>query len=394
MIIFNFKAISTKHLFTNKKIALVSVINDLNSDVRVNKIALALIESGYQVTLIGRLLPSSKPFEPIDFNAVRMNLLFKKGPLFYLTFNLRLFFKLLFTKAHLLYANDLDTLLPNYLVSKIKGIPLIYDSHELFCEVPELLKNPFKRRIWLRLEKWLVPKMNHLITVSDGIAAFYENKYQQKFTVVRNIPPVIQLNFVLKSRESLGIATDKKMILLQGAGINIDRGAEELIDAMAMVHNAVLYIIGSGDVWHVLEQKVKSQGLEAKVKLIQKIPKEELMHYTGNADVGLSIDKNTNLNYYYSLPNKLFDYIQGSVPVLASRLYEIEKIINQYQIGEFIDNHEPKHLSERLNAFVNSDKLEMYHLNTQKAKQDLNWLYEKQKLLNVIQKATERIKQA
>ncbi len=394
MIIFNFKAISTKHLFTNKKIALVSVINDLNSDVRVNKIALTLIECGYNVTLIGRVLPRSKPFQAQAYKGFRMRLIFKKGPLFYLFFNLRLFFKLLFTKAHLLYANDLDTLLPNYLVSKIKGIPLIYDSHELFCGVPELLQHPIKRGIWLSLEKWLLPKLNHLITVSDGIATFYQNKYQKSFTVVRNIPPAASTSFALKSREALGIPLDKKMILLQGAGINIDRGAEELIDAMAMVHNAVIYIIGSGDVWQVLEQKVKAQGLEAKVKLIQKLPKEELLHYTGNADIGLSIDKNTNLNYYYSLPNKLFDYIQCSVPVLASRLHEIEKIIDHYQIGEFIDSHEPKHLAKRLNAFVNSEKLSLYRQNMQKAVQELNWTIEKQKLIAVIQKATKPNSQA
>ena len=120
MNIFNFKAISTKHLFTNKKIAIVSVINDLVTDVRVNKTVLALLESNYQVVLIGRQLPNSKPFNPNDYKAFRMRMLFKKGPQFYFFFNLRLFFKLLFQKAHLLYANDLDTLLPNFLISKIK----------------------------------------------------------------------------------------------------------------------------------------------------------------------------------------------------------------------------------------------------------------------------------
>ena len=389
MIISNFKPISTKHLFTNKKIALVSVINDLTSDVRVNKIAQTLIDSGYEVMLLGRLLPASKPYTSPNIKALRMQLLFKKGPLFYFFFNLRLFFQLLFRKADLLYANDLDTLLPNFLVAKIKGLPLIYDSHELFCEVPELLHAPFKRRIWQALEGWIVPKLNHLITVSDGIAQFYESKYNKTFAVVRNIPPETHDAFVLKTRADLGLPLDKKILLLQGAGINIDRGAEELMDAMIHVNGAVLYIIGSGDVWPVLKQKMAHPEWQNKVVLIDKLPKSELMQYTGNADVGLSIDKNTNLNYYYSLPNKLFDYIAFELPILSSRLHEIEKIIQTYHIGEFIESHDPSHIAERINAFLNSDKYAVYKSNMKQAKENLRWTKEKEKLLTVIRQAKE-----
>ena len=122
-------------MFTNKKIAVVSVINDLVTDARVNKTCFALKECEFDVTLIGRELPASLTLPEWPFTCIRMKLYFKKGPLFYFFFNFRLFFKLLFLKVDLLYANDLDTLLPNYLISKIKKIPLIYDSHELFCEV-------------------------------------------------------------------------------------------------------------------------------------------------------------------------------------------------------------------------------------------------------------------
>jgi len=386
--IFNFKAISTKHLFTNKKIAVVSVINDLVTDVRVNKTVQALLESNYEVVLIGRQLPNSKPFEPTDYRAIRLNMLFKKGPLFYLFFNLRLFFKLLFLKADLLYANDLDTLLPNFLISKSKNIPLIYDSHELFCEVPELQKTPFKKAIWLKLESAILPKLKHCITVSNGIAEYYNQKYNCHFEVIRNIPPTLSSPQAFKNKQQLGIDPTKKMILLQGAGINVDRGAEELVEAMQYVKDVVLYIIGSGDVWDVLQQMVNNLSLQNKVIMINKLPKNELIHYTANADIGLSIDKNTNLNYYYSLPNKLFDYIALQIPILSSRLYEIEKIINTYHIGEFIDNHQVQHIAERLNEILNGGNLVLYKQNAVKAMQDLNWENEKQSLLKIIKNAS------
>ncbi|WP_371133337.1 glycosyltransferase [Sediminibacterium sp.] len=345
------------------------------------------MECDFNVVLIGRKLPNSLeiPFWP--FKTIRMHMLFLTGPLFYLFFNFRLFFILLIKKADLLYANDLDTLLPNYLISKIKKLPLIYDSHELFCEVPELVNAPFKQNIWRRVEKHILPKLKFCITVNDSIAKIFEKKYGVKFVAVRNISNTIE-NFNPKSKGELGLPDNKKIILLQGAGINIDRGAEELLDAMRLVDNAILLIIGSGDVWTTLREKIKKNYLEEKVFLIDKIPKQELMHYTFNADLGLSIDKNTNLNYVNSLPNKIFDYIQAGVPILASRLPEIEKIINDYKIGDFIADHQPENIAFKINEMLSSDKLLEYKNNTKLAAKELNWANEKQKLISVIKSVT------
>ncbi len=377
-------------MFTTKKIALVSVINDLVTDNRVKKTCLTLQECGYDVVLIGRQLPSSLPLNNFSFKTQRMKLVFLKGPLFYLFFNLRLFLKLLFSRAHLLYANDLDTLIPNYLVSKIKSIPLIYDSHELFCEVPELIQSPLKKRIWLFFESKIVPRLSHCITVNDSIANIFEKKYKIKFNVIRNISDA-ENNFQPKTKMELNLPLDKKIILLQGAGINIDRGAEELVDAMHFVEGALLLIIGSGDVWTTLENIVKTNDLKGKVMLIHKIPKNELMHYTFNADLGLSIDKNTNLNYYYSLPNKIFDYLQAGVPILASRLPEIEKIITKYGVGDFIDSHEPKAIASKINELLFSDKLVNYKSNIAYVNSQINWHHEKKKLAAIIKEATELV---
>ena len=371
-------------MFTTKKIAFVSVINDLVTDNRVNKTCMALIECGYDVTLVGRKLSNSLPIPNWTFKTIRLKMIFKKGPLFYFFFNLRLFFVGLINKTDLFYANDLDTLAPMFLLSKLKKKPLIYDSHELFCEVPELKSSRIKKSIWQKLEGYIIPKLKTCITVSDSIAKIYEAKYNVPFYIIRNISDFDQ-SFIPKSRVQLSLPEDKKIILLQGAGINVDRGAEELIDAMEFVQNAVLYIIGSGDVWENLKQKVSfNKSIQNKVVLINKLPKSELINYTFNADLGLSIDKNSNLNYLYSLPNKIFDYIQAEIPILASRLPEIENIILQYKIGDFIDDHNPKTIANKLNEMLYSQQLSSYKKYLAIAKKEITWKSEKEKLLTII----------
>lgn len=372
-------------MFTKKKIAIVSVINDLVSDVRVRKSCEALVEKGYDVLLIGRRLPSSPNLPQYSYNCLRMRLLFTSGPLFYFFFNLRLFIRLLFTPADLYFSNDLDTLLPNYLIAKLKNKPLIYDSHEIFCEVPELQHAPLKKKIWQKLEKTIVPKLKYCITVNNSIAGYFQKLYGTKFVSVRNIPPAVNIG-TFKSRAELALPSNKKIILLQGAGINIDRGAEELVAAMPFVDNALLLIIGSGDVWQRLEKKAAQ--LPEKIKMIPRLPKTELMHYTHNADIGISIDKNNNLNYRYSLPNKLFDYLQMGLPVLASNLPEIAAIITHYNVGEFITAYAPKELAENIQKMLNSASLDDYRKNALVAAAELNWDKEKEVLLNLITSAS------
>ncbi|MCA1760901.1 MAG: hypothetical protein LC658_14130, partial [Bacteroidales bacterium] len=121
-----------------KKRIIVSVTSDLVSDNRVHKTCTTLGEMGFEVLLVGRKLAGSQPLSPRNYQTKRIKLFFNKGPLFYACFNFRLFCLLLFSKCDLLLSNDLDTLPANFLASKLKNKPLVYDSHEFFTEVPEL----------------------------------------------------------------------------------------------------------------------------------------------------------------------------------------------------------------------------------------------------------------
>ncbi len=362
---------------------IVSVINDLSTDQRVARSCDVLTDLGYDVLLVGREQKSSQPLMPRAYACKRMKLLFEQGPQFYFFFNLRLFFVLWFRKADLLLANDLDTLGPNYLVSRLKGIPLVYDSHEIFCEVPELQANPPKKKIWERLEKCIVPKLTYGITVNESIAAYFKEKYKVPFVAVRNIPDYKKPD-PIKSRKDLGLPEDRKIIILQGAGINVQRGAEELVEAFRYLdHRFLLLIVGSGDVIAQLKENAARFELTQQVIFVGKQPAAELRHYTLNADLGATIDKDTNLNYHFSLPNKVFDYIHAGIPVLASRLPEIERLVTRYNIGTFIENHDPQHIASRIEAFLNSEAYAVCKNNTLHAATENNWPQEKQNLVTL-----------
>lgn len=371
------------------KKVIVSVTNDLFTDQRVHKMCTLLADDlSFQVLLIGRKLKESKPLNR-DYKTKRIRLLFNKGPLFYLEYNFRLFWILLFKKANVLVSNDLDTLLANFLVARLKRTHLVYDTHEYFTGVPELENNPFAKGVWEKIEKWIFPKLKHIITVNESIASLYRKKYQKELTVVRNIPPLRDITDCKVHKEDLNLPAVTNIIILQGAGINIDRGAEEAVEAMQYVRNSVLYIIGSGDVIDVLKQNTSNLGLNDKVKFLPKMPYEKLMLYTMNADLGLTLDKNTNINYRYSLPNKLFDYIQAGIPVLSSNLVEIEKIINQYKIGSTVRSHNPQQIAKKINKiFEDKKRLNDWKENAKKAAKELCWENEKTKVIDVYREYT------
>lgn len=364
------------------KTIVVSVTNDLVTDQRVHKVCTSLQQIGFDIHLIGRKFKNSLPLDR-SYKTSRMKLFFTKGVLFYAEYNLRLFLKLLFVKKHVLLSNDLDTLLPNFLISKLFKKPLVYDSHELFTEVPELIHRPKVQKIWLLIEGFIFPKLKHVFTVNNIIAEIYSDKYKVPVKVLRNIAPKVDY-IGLDHEFSQKVKGDRKMIIMQGAGINIDRGGEEAVEMMQYIEDCVLYIIGSGDVFDILESKIKALKLEQKVILLGRKPYQELMEYTKVADLGLSLDKNTNLNYEYSLPNKVFDYIQARIPLLVSNRKVVGQIVRDYDLGKVIAHHDSKKMAKEVIQMLSDEKqTAIWKENLHNTAEVFNWENESQVIAKV-----------
>ena len=357
----------------SKQKIIVSVTNDLTTDQRAGKICNTLTELGYEVLLVGRYLKNSSPIQR-NYETKRFQLWFNKGPLFYANYNIRLFIFMFWYKPNTLWSNDLDALPCNFLYAKLKPVKLIFDSHEYFTEVPELINSPLKQHCWKALERFMLPKLKKVLTVSQSIANLYEKEYNINVQLLRNVP---LLNKKTTEVENIKVA-GKKIIIYQGA-INVNRGIEQMVLSMLHLENAILYIVGAGDISDKIKKLIETNHLSQKVSMLGRIPLEKLYNYTLQADLGLSLEEDKGLNYRFSLPNKLFDYIQAEIPVLVANLPEMEKLVKQYQVGEIIENHTPEHIASKIKSMLaNEPQIAIWKANCKNAAQELNWETETQ----------------
>lgn len=366
---------------SRKKRVIISVTNDLSTDQRVKKVCESLLKLDIEILLVGRNLRDSKNIKR-PYKCIRMNLRFNKGALFYAEYNLRLFLILLFSKVDVYHSNDLDTLLANYLASILRRKPIVYDSHEYFTGVPEIQNKTFVKKVWTTIENHIFPKLKHIFTVNQSIASLYEEQYGKELKIIRNIPRKKTWT-IDKNRQQLGLPENKKIIITQGAGINIDRGIEEALEAMQFLKDVCFVIIGNGDVIPKLKKRALELNLEKSIIFKDKMPYEQMMQYTQHAELGLSLDKNTNINYKLSLPNKIFDYIHAGAPILASKIKEVEAVITKHRIGLFIENHDPKHIAQQIERALDENLKFKYQENIKNASLQLNWENEEKHLVEV-----------
>ncbi len=362
---------------TIKKKIIVSVTNDISTDQRVEKVCNYLYSRGWEVVLVGRKLPGSNEVTR-KYRIVRFKLWFNKGILFYLTYNIRLLFYLLFNKSDYYLSNDIDTLPANYFASIFTSRPIIFDAHEAFSEVPELINRKFKKLIWRWVEKRMISRTKKAYTVSKGVAEFYKTITGKSMEIVYNYPI---LNTEAKNT-AIVLSQNKKNIIYQGA-VNKGRGINLAIQSMQNV-DAILHIVGVGDEYEKMKELAEKLRLAEKVVFYGRILPDELKSITLQADLGISLEEDLGLNYRYSLPNKLFDYIMAEVPVLVSDLPEMKSIVLESRVGEVLNSRKPKEVAAKIVEMLNNEsKLKQYKENCKIASKKYCW-EEQESLLDEI----------
>jgi glycosyltransferase involved in cell wall biosynthesis len=367
------------------KTIIVCVTSDLATDNRILRHCELMHQMGFKVHLIGRVLPWSPAMPALPYPVHRVKLPFLKGPLFYLSYQCWLFFYLLFRKADIIWANDLDTVLPSFMISKLRGLDYIVDSHELFTEVPELSKAPIKKSIWKFIEKYLAVKANIFITVNQSLAKIFHETYGINPKVVRNVPKRVDIP-PAHLRNQIGIPEGDLVVVIQGSGINKGRGLNETIEAINGLSNVSLLVIGGGDAIDEAKQKTIALGIQAKVHFIARVPYLEMMQYTQMGAIGLAYDADPCLNFYYALPNKIFDYFQAGIAVISGPQPEISGLVSTYECGYLMKQISPESIRWAI-AFYQKhpDLLATHQRNSKKASQTEHWDLEKKALESILQ---------
>ncbi len=360
-----------------KKHILFCVTNDLNYDQRMIRICTSLNNNGYKITLIGVQKKNSPILQQKKFNQKRINVHFTKGKLFYFEYNIKLFFYLLFLKCDAICCIDLDTIVPVYFVSVLKRKKRIYDAHEYFSQLKEVVTRPYIYKIWHGIEKWFLPKFKNGYTVCESIENEFAKHYNVNYSIIRNMP-FLKDDFALIKKE--------KIIIYQGA-VNEGRCFEKLIPAMKTI-NCNLHIYGDGNFFEQTKILIEKYGVQSKVFLKGKFLPNELDNFTAQAYIGINLVEYTGLSQYYSLANKFFDYIHFSLPQITMNYPEYKLINDEYNIAVLID--EPTEIANAVNKLLIDDNLyNTLKLNCNAAKKVLNWQEEEKKLLAFYKKIFE-----
>ncbi len=322
---------------------IVLVTNDLSHDQRVAKTCAWFKERGNEVTLVGFLKTNSQPFSAA-YRTYRFSNPFQQGVFFYAWVQLRLFFFLMQHRADIVWCNDLDTLWPAAWLKRFEKYQLIYDAHECYTESVGLVDAPTKRRIWLKVEQYCLPRVDHCITVSQGIQSFYQNRYPQRFHVMRNLPDLEIVPVECAKPKSW----DGQKILFYHGIFNPHRGLDELLSAMPLLHNVRLILVGYGEHEVVLKYKVSSLGLQDKVVFLGPMSYPSILGILRHVDLGIALEKPIGESFKWSLPNKIFDYARMGVPFITLGNPEVKKIMDVYPMGWVLDSLEAQSLAERI----------------------------------------------
>jgi glycosyltransferase involved in cell wall biosynthesis len=342
----------------------------------MKRVCTSLSENGFDVVLVGRKLKHSLPARNEKYTQKRLRCWFNKGKLFYIEFNLRLLFFLLFRKMNAVCAIDLDTISPCLVVSRLKNIPRIYDAHELFTGLKEVVTRPSIEKIWKKIEKSTVPKFKWGYTVSESIAEEFNRRYGVHYETIRNMPALRPLD---------NVAPTEKFILYQGA-VNEARGFEYLIPAMKMIPYKLM-ICGDGNFMDQLKKLIALNGVEERVVLTGMLLPDELWKISQRAAIGVAFPENTGTNQYLALPNKFFDYIHAGLPQINVDFPEYRKLNDKYHVASLVGDIQPKTIADSINNLMaDSVLLEQLRQNCIKAREELNWQNEEKKLVRFYQK--------
>lgn len=370
-----------------KKSVLIIFLGNFYYDSRVTNLYKSFREIGYDVNVI-------------SFDWLTKELKTKKGEIsvyklkkhyfsftYYLKFSFILIKRLLFSKADLIFAEDVYTLPFAAIFAQLKKSILFYDSREIYSHLAGLSNRKNVQAILKYIEKSFIKYAFKVITTGELDSEYIHKEYNiNDSIVIRNLPYKFEIRNPFDFRKHFGLNDGIKIILYQGV-ILPGRGLKIIFDVLNKLSDCILVVLGDGEYTDYYKKLAKDKGIENIVYFFGKIEQRELLNYTAGADIGLALIENISLSYYYALPNKLFEYIYCGVPVIVSNLPQMKKIVENYKVGVCVDTENIDEIVSNLrNVLLDKDLRNELKQNCLNAASELNWNEEIKKLFNLIEK--------
>jgi len=289
-------------------------------------------------------------------------------------------------KADVYHCHDLNTLYIGQKLAKKHKASLVYDSHELYVYRNRPYIPP---KIFLKkeeaFERKYIQRADAVITVSKSIAGYMEKKYNiDKPHLIMNAPKKNKASGGLKYclRKELNLNDDQKLLLYSG-GITFSRGLDRVIESLVEMEELFFVMMGYGQEGfkNYLKAVAVNHGVSHRMAFYGPVPSEKVTAWTASADLGIAPIENACLSYYYCAPNKIFEYIQGGLPVVASNFPDLKNIVEKNDIGLTCDISDPKKIAKAVDRVFNN--YTAYLDNVKKLKNTYCWENEEIKLIKL-----------
>ncbi|MDF1684631.1 MAG: glycosyltransferase family 4 protein [Legionellaceae bacterium] len=346
-----------------KKILMLT-ISMIEIDCRINKVASSLAAKGYQVTIFCPELPNQD--QPIVIQDIAENIKYIRIKATHLTQKIKMSYQSHFVKASadfdfdFVHANDLTTLATGWVISKQSGVPLVYDSHEMWSENVTYKNGKYvqmqarKRFFYQKLEGRLLRDVTLFYSVSASILDEYERRHQYRPKLLANYPDIASLAHDGSGFDSLKSSlnlTPEHFITLYIGGVGPGRNIENVIKAHAKLDEHFVFVIrGPGVEFYGPEymQLAASLNIQHRIFILPAVGRDDVVAASNGADCGIVMLENLCKNFYWFYPNKFFEYSLAGLPVAVSNFPDVRAHIEREQNGITFEPSNPQSIADAL----------------------------------------------
>lgn len=369
-----------------------TTISPCDNERRIFNQAITAYHQGYSVEILALKTPELPEISKVNQITIKRIAIrfWRKGPLKFLSFNIKLFFRLLKCDFHILHVHDLWVIPGSALANFFKKGLLVYDAHEYFRGLEVFQQKKISGFIWTITERLFIKRISALIVINGWHQRLFLKDYPsiKKSTVIMNFPNLTDSG----NQETIpGFEQRYNIAIFQGI-LKKGRGLHSILSAMERVKSGKLQIIGFGELESELRHRINTDRLQNRIHLRGKVAWSEILQETQKARAGLVLFEPLSVNYTYASPNKFFEYVMAGTPLIASRIPTFEEFNREFEVALLVDPSRPEEIASAIEFMLTrQDAWETYHQNCLKARLKWNWETQGEALIQLYQELAESI---